>query len=66
MKITKIEREFKFKEKSLEDPNPKMTVDQIRNFYAAEFPELINAVWEEKSSAGKMSIEFKTSVGKKG
>ena len=66
MKVTKIERTFEFKGKKLEDPNPKMTVDQVRSFYAAEIPELVNVTWKEEQDGNKLNVSFQAAVGKKG
>lgn len=66
MEIKKVTREFSFKGKKLEDPNPKMTVDQVRNFYSAEMPELVNVTWIEKQEGATVKIEFQGAVGKKG
>lgn len=66
MKVTKLKRVFKFKDRTLEDPNPKMTVGQVKEFYANEFPELINANTTEKTEGNTMTVEFSTAIGKKG
>lgn len=65
MKIQQVKREFIFKGKALEDPNPKMTVDQVRSFYAAEMPELVNVTWKESQSGSTNKIEFIGAVGSK-
>lgn len=66
MNVQKVRREFKLKTKTLEDPNLKMTVDQVRMFYSNEFPELVNATWKENQEGNLLSVVFETAVGKKG
>lgn len=66
MKVTKINRVFKFKDQNLEDPNIKMTVGQVKEFYSNEYPELINSNTTEKMEGDIMTVEFITAIGKKG
>lgn len=66
--ITNLTRSFKLvrdkKETVLEDPNPKMTPQEVAKFYSSEYPELTNASIEgpniNKDVAG---YSFKTTAG---
>jgi len=48
LEIKKLPREFVFDNKgkkvTLPDPDPSMPVDQVRKFYSATYPELINSM----------------------
>jgi PRTRC genetic system protein C len=66
MVIQGVKRRFEFKNVELEDPNPKMTVQQVKDFYSNEYPELVNATWEEKAKGATIDIAFLVAVGKKG
>lgn len=66
MKVTKLNRVFKFKDQTLEDPNIKMTTAQVKDFYSNEFPELVNADITEKTEGDTITVTFQTAVGKKG
>ena len=43
MKIQVVEREFVYHGAVLADSNPKFSIEEVRSFYAAQFPELTNA-----------------------
>ncbi|UJP64044.1 PRTRC system protein C [Mongoliitalea daihaiensis] len=66
MKVTKLNRVFKFKDQTLEDPNIKMTTVQVKDFYSNEYPELVNANITEKTEGDTITVTFQTAVGKKG
>ena len=53
----------------LDDPNPNMTPEQVKQFYAPQHAELLNAgVGSPKRDlkAGTETIEFITNYGRKG
>jgi PRTRC genetic system protein C len=71
--IVPEERIFVYDGREFSDPDPKMTPDEIRQYYVAFFPELANAeilapVARPKTPAdpGRSAIEFKRRVGTKG
>jgi PRTRC genetic system protein C len=39
MKINLVEREFVYHGTTLADPNPKFSIEEVRSFYATQFPE---------------------------
>ena len=64
-----VTRVFKFGSTTLSDPNPQMTPEQVRDFYAPQHPALLNAgigspVTDLK--AGTVTTEFITNYGRKG
>jgi PRTRC genetic system protein C len=62
-----LEREFKFGDITLSDPNKQFTTDQVLDFYTNQYPELVNASITGPTISGDKTIyEFGTNVGKKG
>lgn len=68
MNATVIKRVFKHKNKNLEDINPKFSVEMVLNHYAGIYPELTNAIIENKGiqNNNQLLYEFKTTIGTKG
>lgn len=65
--IAKMTRTFDFLGVRLPDPNPSMSVDDVKAFYAAQYPELATAVVNGPEAAGdKMRYTFDRAVGSKG
>ncbi|GGR13411.1 PRTRC system protein C [Deinococcus ruber] len=64
-----MKRVFKFDGKVLEDPNPKMTPEQVKQFYSQTYPELLTAGIGspvEDLKAGTFTIELIKHYGRKG
>ncbi|GGS03402.1 PRTRC system protein C [Deinococcus sedimenti] len=64
-----LKRVFKFGDQVLDDPNPNMTPEQVKGFYAPQHPELTTAgigspVTDLK--AGTVTTEFIKNYGRKG
>lgn len=67
MKEFKINRSFKYNSVTLPDPNPALGPDQIREFYATQYPELNNAVVEGPvTKSGVATYTFTRAAGAKG
>jgi PRTRC genetic system protein C len=71
LEVKKLKREFKFTKDNtpvtLPDPNPEMTIEEVMQFYAGQYPELTTAqVEEEERTGNKVTYRAKTSVGTKG
>lgn len=67
MKVTQLTRAFAYAGVTLPDPAPAMNVDQVRDIYAATFPELTTASVEgPETRDGKMLFTFRRAVGTKG
>lgn len=69
--VTTLEREFKFKKDgtqvTLPDPNPDMSVEEVLQFYAPQYPELTTATLDGPKTEGKKAVySVKTTVGTKG
>ncbi len=67
IKTTPMTRVFVFSGAKLPDPNPNMGVDDVRAFYAAQYPELATAVVNGPEALGdKLRYNFERAVGSKG
>jgi PRTRC genetic system protein C len=65
--VTKMSRIFQFQGIRLPDPNPEMSVDEVKALYAAQYPELATAVVNGPEAAGdKMRYTFERAIGSKG
>lgn len=67
MNIKIVEREFVYHGTSLADPNPKMSIEDVRSFYANQFPELTTAVISGPETVGEhLRYRFERAIGSKG
>ncbi len=67
LSISKMTRTFQFLGVRLPDPNPSMTVDEVKALYTAQYPELATAVVNGPEAIGdKMRYTFERAIGSKG
>lgn len=67
MQVINIERKFKYNSVTLPDPNADLSPDQIREFYATQYPELNNAVVEGPVTKNDVATwTFTRAAGAKG
>ncbi len=67
MEIQALEREFRYNGVRLADPNPDFTLEQVRDFYANVYPEIVSAdIDGPESTANKNIYTFRRAVGTKG
>ncbi len=67
IKILQMTRLFVFGGARLPDPNPAMSVEDVRAFYAAQFPEIATAAVAGPEAVGdKMRYTFERAIGSKG
>lgn len=67
MKVETATREFTYNGVALKDPNPAHSVEQVREFYAAIYPEIVSAAIEGPENVGnKLVYAFRRAVGTKG
>jgi PRTRC genetic system protein C len=67
MKINIVEREFVYHGTTLPCPNPKFSIEEVRLFYAAQFPELTNAAITGPETVGdRLRYTFERAIGSKG
>jgi PRTRC genetic system protein C len=65
--VEKLERVFLFGSAKLPDPDPAMTVEQVRDMYVSTYPELATAAVEGPSPVnGMQQYTFTRAVGAKG
>ena len=63
----KMTRVFQFNGIRLPDPNPEMTVDNVKALYSAQYPELTTAVVNGPEAVGdKLRYTFDRAIGSKG
>lgn len=68
MTIETMSREFRYGELRLGDPNPKLTIDEVRAAFSASYPEISTATVTGPEAVGnKLVYHFtKASIGTKG
>jgi PRTRC genetic system protein C len=67
MKVEQLVREFHYNGVRLPDPNPKLTVDEVRSLYAAAHPDITPAAIEGPETVGnKLIYRFSRAIGTKG
>jgi len=67
LKIETLVRVFAFNGVRLPDPNPKFTVEQVRDMYLNTYPELATAAIEGPTPVnGALQYTFLRAVGAKG
>jgi len=65
--VSTMARCFHFLGVRLPDPNPAMSVDEVKAFYAAQYPELATAVVNGPEAVGdKLRYTFDRAIGSKG
>lgn len=67
MEIQNLTREFRYNGVRLPDPNPSFSLVQVRDFFAAAYPEIVSADIEGPEQVGAAQIyTFRRAVGTKG
>jgi PRTRC genetic system protein C len=67
MQTEALAREFHYNGAKLTDPSPTFTLQQVRDFYANTYPEIINAEIEGPDVIGSKNVfTFRRAVGTKG
>ncbi len=67
IKTAPMTRAFAFSGAKLPDPNPNMGVEDVRAFYAAQYPELATAVLNGPEAVGdRLQYTFERAIGSKG
>lgn len=67
MDIKVVEREFLYHGTSLADPNPTFSIEEVRSFYANQFPELTTAAISGPETVGdRLRYRFERAIGTKG
>jgi PRTRC genetic system protein C len=67
VKVTTLEREFIFDGHALPDPNPTLSVEQVREMYIPTHPEITTAsITGPETVDGKLRYTFSRAIGYKG
>lgn len=67
MDIQNLTREFRYNGVALADPGALLSLEQVRDFYASVYPEIISADIEGPQQVGaKVIYTFRRAVGTKG
>ena len=67
MQVEQMEREFTYNGVRLPDPGSKLSVEQVREIYAAAYPEIVTASLEGPEAVGaKLVYRFSRAIGSKG
>jgi PRTRC genetic system protein C len=62
-----LKRAFRYNSVALPDPGPQYMIEQVRDMYAATYPEIVNAAVEgPEEKNGEMVYTFRRAVGTKG
>lgn len=67
MQIQNLTRQFRYNGAKLADPSPAFSLQQVRDFYANTYPEIVNAEIEGPELQGDLQVyTFRRAVGTKG
>ena len=67
MTIETMDREFRYDELRLPDPNPRLSVDEVRTAFSATYPEIATAALTGPEAVGnKLVYHFTKAIGTKG
>jgi PRTRC genetic system protein C len=66
LKRSPLLRKFTFDGRPLADPDPNLSIDEVRQHYAGAYPALNNASYEQDVTDKAVVINFTTAVGSKG
>jgi PRTRC genetic system protein C len=67
MKINVVDREFLYHGAILADPDCKLSIEEVRSFYANQFPELTTAAISGPETIGdRLRYRFERAIGSKG
>jgi PRTRC genetic system protein C len=63
----KLVREFSYNGVRLADPNPNLTIEEVRSLYAAAYPDITTAAIEgPEALQNKLVYRFTRAIGAKG
>lgn len=67
MEVTVATRVFGFSGLSLADPDERLSIEEVRSFYAAQYPELTTATITGPEMVGnQLRYRFERAIGSKG
>jgi PRTRC genetic system protein C len=67
MALKQAKRVFKYGQITLEDPDPTLSIEKVKEFYANVYPELTQSdIDGPQDENGQIVVEFEKTVGTKG
>ncbi len=63
---TSLPRDFILDGRKLADPNPALSIEEVRAHYTGIYPALNNSSYEEQLTDRTRMVTFTTSIGHKG
>ena len=67
IEVTTLSREFTYNGVKLPDPNPNMTLEEVRAVYTNQYPDLATAIITgPEADGGKLRYSFVRAIGTKG
>jgi PRTRC genetic system protein C len=67
MQVGALTRYFTFASLRLPDPDPRMSPEEVRTFYSAQYPEITTAsITGPEAEGDKLQYRFGVAVGTKG
>jgi len=64
---TRLSREFSYNGVRLPDPNPSMTPEEVRQFYATQYPDITTAsITGPETEGDRLRYSFTRAIGSKG
>jgi PRTRC genetic system protein C len=67
MESKPLSRTFEFHGVKLPDPNPKLSVEEVRTLYAHQYPDIATAAITGPEAVGdKLRYQFTRAIGSKG
>jgi PRTRC genetic system protein C len=67
LQAQELARAFRYNSVDLPDPGPQFDIQQVRDLFAATYPEIVNAAIEgPEEKDGKLVYTFRKAVGTKG
>jgi len=64
---TRMSRDFSYNGVKLPDPNPAMTPEEVRQFYATQYPDITTAsITGPEADGDKLRYSFARAIGSKG
>jgi PRTRC genetic system protein C len=66
IKIGSLPRNFYLNGHRIADPNPNLSIEEVRAFHTGTYPELNNSTFTEETTSTEHKVVFSSSVGHKG
>jgi PRTRC genetic system protein C len=61
-----LQRSFYLEGRKLADPDPSLSIEEVRNLYSGTYPALNNSSYETEVTETEQKITFSAAIGHKG